>query len=372
MNSFKKFLFHRMRSTVVLTVVLCLFAIIITTLTVNVRSYEYYDVVISDGSSGSEKTEVLVKGERLSSAGLLVAVLCIMCTVIPVLELGGLKNKRNADTVYALPIDRKKMCIAHFINGFLQILAVYGCMAITAALIITAETEGLLHLEYLASWLLLPIPAAFLLYAYFSYLFNEANSVVDGCVFIVSGILTPLFLSAAFDTVELWMNGESIYSWLDMASEAVYPYFPLVFITENFSDAIEVGRFYRAENAEIGIFVMWCVIGVLTAVCYYFAFNRKRVESIGEISSSPIGYKAIIPTLVFCIVLAMGNFNDSDSISLLIIGIIAAVIGYMIYRRSFKIKLADILSIVGSIGAVIVIRILEDIIRRAGGAYVTF
>jgi hypothetical protein len=166
------------------------------------------------------------------------------------------------------------------------------------------------------------------------------------------------------------MNGESIYSWLDMASEAVYPYFPLVFITENFSDAIEVGRFYRAENAEIGIFVIWCVVGALAAVGYYFSFSRKRVESIGEISSSLVGYKVIIPLAVLCLVLAIEC--DGDNILLLIIGIIAAVIGYMIYRRSFKIKLSDILSIVGSIGAVIVIRILEDAINTMGGAYVAF
>ena len=243
-------------------------------------------------------------------------------------------------------------------------------MAINVALIISARSDGILHLEYLAPWLIFPIFAAVLLYAYFSYLFNEANSVADGCVFIASGILMPLCLASAFDTVDFWMNGESIYSWLDMASEAVYPYFPLVFITENFSDAIEVGRFYRAENAEIGIFVIWCVVGALAAVGYYFSFSRKRVESIGEISSSLVGYKVIIPLAVLCLALAIEG--DGDNILLLIIGIIAAVIGYMIYRRSFKIKLSDILSIVGSIGAVIVIRILEDAINTMGGAYVAF
>jgi len=371
MKSFKAFLFHRMRSTVILTVVLCIFAIILTSLMVNVRSYQLYDVVY-DENGEQTKEEVFEYKVRVRNVGTVITVLSILCTVIPVLELGGLKNKRNADTVYALPIDRRKMCLAHFTNGFLQIMAVYICMAITTAVIIlTSKVEGTVYVQYMVPLLLLPIPAALLIYAYFSFLFNEANSVVDGCAFIVSGILMPIFILAALDTIDVWINGYNFHSWIDEISDGISPYFSLTLILNTFTNAMEEGNVsgIYSEDSVIGITVAWCVICVLAATGYYFAFSRKRVESIGEISSSPIGYKAIIPLGMFCTALAI---DIADNFLVLVIGAIAAVIGYMIYRRSFKIKLCDVVSIAGSIGVVIVIRVLENIINKGGGVNVAF
>ena len=156
MKSFKQYLIHRIKATWVLTAVLCLFALIITMTTVKVYQYSYWEMVY-DETGTPTKEEVLRENVRIQNLGTIFYILCGLCSVIPVLELSGLKNKRNADTIYALPIDRRKLGAAHFINGFLQILAIYTCAAITVAIMIVPMGIGFLHLQYLPPLLLLPI-----------------------------------------------------------------------------------------------------------------------------------------------------------------------------------------------------------------------
>ena len=364
MTSFKKYLLHRIKATWVLTLVLCLFAVIITATTVQVRHYSYYDVKF-DEQGNPTKEEVLIEDVQLDSLSIIFVALCGLCTVIPVIELGELKNKRNADVTYSLPVDRRKMCVAHFANGFIQILAVYACAAITAAMIIVSNGKGHLYLQYLPPLLLLPIPAALFLYAYFSYLFNEANSVVDGCVSIASGILMPFMLFLSLSTFDLYINGKFVITVVDRLQTRAFPYFPITKIVGIFSDALTHRNLsFSYDELDIAMIVVWCIIGILAAIGFYFSFSRKRVETIGDISSSWVSYKSIIPLAMFCITVAIDHSGD---FFIVIIGAIAAIIGYMLYRRSFKIKMIDIISIGGAVALAIVLRIIESALRHIGG-----
>ena len=359
MRSFKQYLLHRIKATWILTAVLCLFAVIITMTTVRVYQYSYWEIVY-DEMGEPMKEEVLRENVRIQNLGIVFYILCGLCAVIPVLELGGLKNKRNADTMYSLPIDRRKMALAHFLSGFLQILAVYICMAVPASIKLIQNGYGYLHLEFLPPLMLLPIPAALLLYAYYCYLFNEANTTVDGCLFIASGTFMPviLYLSA------LNFSSQTIFCKIDELSS--FPYFPIIKIVDLFDGGIRNKRidFYYDEY-DILMIIVWCVIGLLAALGFYLAFSRKRVESIGDISSSWVGYKTSIPLCMFAITSLVSFQSD---IYLVVICAVVAVIGYMLYRRSFKIKWYDFASIGGGIAAAIVCHMIEGISRYGGGS----
>ena len=51
--------------------------------------------------------------------------LSIVASIVPILELSGLKNRRNLDTLYFFPIKREKMAMVHFVSGFVQVLVIY-------------------------------------------------------------------------------------------------------------------------------------------------------------------------------------------------------------------------------------------------------
>ena len=369
MKSFNQYLFHRIKATWVLTAVLCLFAIIITLTTVFAYRFTYYDNLYDEVTGKPiPNTEHPREAARVENLTMIFVILGGLCTVIPVLELGGLKNKRNADTMYSLPIDRRKMGVAHFTNGFLQILAVYVCMAVCLAImVIPVGAGGFLHLQYLTPLLLLPIPVAFLLYSYFSYLFNEANSIIDGCLFIASGVLLPIILFLCVDTYDLYVNGKYTPTLLDSISDnQVHPFFPLVKIVNIFSGGLlHKNLSFSYDNTDINMIIIWSVICLLAAIGFYLSFSRKRVETIGNISSSWVGYKTIIPLCMFCVAAAIERSGD---FFLVIIGAIAAIIGYMLYRRSFKIKVVDLVSIASGVAVAFILRIIESVMRAGGGA----
>ena len=63
----------------------------------------------------------------------------------------------------------------------------------------------------------------------------------------------------------------------------------------------------------------------------------KSLEKAGEISNSPFGYKLLIPLYGYSLLMMYENI---DFMTILIF--IAMVIGYIVYRRSFKLKTSDL------------------------------
>lgn len=368
MTSFKKYLTYRIRATAILTLVLCLFAVILTATTLRVRPYEYDDVYINEYN---ETVNIHREGARVSGLEIVFLILGATCTVLPVIEFGGLKNKRNADTIYSIPIDRRKLGVAHFTNGYIQILAVYLCAAVTASLILITDGFKYLDLRYLFPLFALPIPASLLLYAYFTYLFNEANSTVDGCLFIVSGILMPFIFCMCMSGFTVYgPDGKYIHTIFSKMDESEpFPYFLITKSTNFFSSMLNNKSHHEFPNisfpesldgVDITMLTVWTVLCLLSAVGLYLAFSRKRAEKIGDISNSWVGYKTIIPFAMFCITFAIG---DSGDYFIAVIGAVAAVIGYMLYRRSFKIRLRDVLSIAGAVALAILLTVIEEIGR---------
>ena len=268
------------------------------------------------------------------------------------------------------------------LNGFLQILAVYIPAAITASVIYLINgycyIDRLdLHFGYLAPLYLIPIPLAFCLYAYFCFLFNEANRTSDGCVFICSGIITPFAIGAALQNFDVYRGGEFAHSLLhNLNSAHTLPYFPFSKTFDVFECRIKNGNYLNAfgeyggdyldkfEEYDVAMFAIWCALGILSAIGFYLAFSRKRVENIGDISSTPVGYKVFIPIAMFCITAYMGT---SGEFILIIVGFIASIIGYMFYRRSFRIKPRDLISTVSAIALAGICRIIEGIFMAGGG-----
>lgn len=335
MLSFKKYLSHRLKSTLLLTLILCVLAIIIVSSTVILRMGIYYEW---PGEAPGEPVEV--RGLRIENFGSVMFILGALCTVIPVLELSGLKNKRNADTIYSLPVSRTKLALAHYISGLIQIFAVYtSAYAALFIKIISSRLSSQVSSYGALIWCyFLLLVAGVAVYSIFMAIFNSANTVADGCLFIGVWSILPALLLIALN--EFGGNTSGILSipFVDRLSEGfLYPHAALL-VTEAFYN-MAIGREVLMIYFNYAIF--WTAIGAICTAVYFRSFVKKRTEEIGDISDTVFGYKVIIPIGLFCMTQA---FDEKAVCAIL--GILMATIAYMIYRRSFKLKRSDIICIV--------------------------
>ena len=92
------------------------------------------------------------------------------------------------------------------------------------------------------------------------------------------------------------------------------------------------------------MFFVWGVIGIAAAVGYVYRFAKKGAEKAGEISESWLGYKILIPIYGYCLIFLVSDFSV---LSWLIFALM--IIGYVVYRRSFRLKKSDICGIVAGV-----------------------
>jgi hypothetical protein len=151
-------------------------------------------------------------------------------------------------------------------------------------------------------------------------------------------------LSAVLDR-KVWFELESLSEW-----GVVYA--PINNLTVIFQKLIEVNRASDAGAsyyvnyadrymAQMYMFFVWGAVGIAAAFGFFLNFKSKGAQNAGEISDSPFGYKLLIPVYGYGLLLL--NDTGLDILSVIIFALM--LVGYFIYRRSFKIKTRDIIFI---------------------------
>jgi len=164
--------------------------------------------------------------------------------------------------------------------------------------------------------------------------------------------------------------------WLLRIINSVVFYSPFDKITAVFQELMEIESSYTSNSiknmnidkieSNIGV-AFWCVMGIICLVLLYFTFKKQRVEKVEDISNSPIGYKFLIPFYVISFMLVA-----YDPL-IVVIGVIAMLVAYIVYRRTFKIKKWDIImigiTIVIGIGVGIADYVIESNRTVGAGVY---
>ena len=344
MKSFRKYFSHHFKEslmrTLVMTVLAALLAFTFATfskvLRYNYQPYGYaepFDLVVS--VSGS-----------VSVLGIVAA---ILSTVIPILELVGFKNRRNMDSLLALPISRTKMALAHYLNGIVELIFANGlCFALVAIKMI--PLADVYSIPSLLLYYVLLMLGSLAVYSVFFFVFMQGNTVADGVIFMTLYSLIGMLVVGTIEALDD-MHGAS-----DMQFSYWSPFSPIVFVTNIFERFITPSVKYdgsigpsalirtepiKLDWKELNTFylVLWCVIGAASVIGYLFFFSKQRTERIGGISSSPFGYMTLIPLCALCFIL----IGVSGIAGVLVL--IATVVGYIIYRRSVRLKLPDLICI---------------------------
>ena len=260
-------------------------------------------------------------------------VLAFLCYLVPVLQFSFFKKRRNLDYIYSMPISRDELCAVHYTVGILQVYIPFTVSFLTNFLIFASWQSEKTRLLPFFGFFIWCLVFGWIFYTIFTFAFNEANTIADGCIFI--GLWTFIFMLVAgrLDTFE---------------SQYFFPFIFLAEIQDVYADYAESkysGSIWdhidEGKSPEIHLVIWFFVIVAIAALVYLLVtFGKRRTEKAEEISDSPFGYTSMIP--IYAFLLAVPEMELIISI----IVTIATIVGYTMFRRGIRYKVTD-LAVIG-------------------------
>ena len=153
MSVFGRYLLYRLKSSTVRTLFLTLLSLIFT-------------ISVADDCSSVYYVEFKTTGIYI-----LALILGVICTLIPMLEMSGFKNRRNLDTLYFFPINRGKMALAHYLSGLAQIFVIYSVSFFSMWAFLAINTDCF-ALGYMPLYYVLSVLLGFVMYSFFIFIFT--------------------------------------------------------------------------------------------------------------------------------------------------------------------------------------------------------
>ena len=338
MTTLRRYLFYRLKNSVLRILIFSILSILLSR------------IVLREGITAEKISN------RASGLYIFAIILGIIASLIPFFELSGFKNRRNLDTLFFFPIKREKMGLAVYISGLLQMTIIYTVTYVAGFIFLVSKTTCF-ALIYMLPYFFLSLLLGAVIYSVFMFLFSEANTVTDGVLFC----LLWIFLLYMVSNTAIWeftdselRHTEAFQAASELSGWGII-YAPINNLTVLFQELIEIHRSSKWDNlAEevkeyLYMFFVWGVIGIAAAVGYVYRFAKKGAEKAGEISESWFGYRILIPIYGYCLIfLTTESFVSGFSVlSWLIFALM--IIGYVVYRRSFRLKKSDICGIVAGV-----------------------
>lgn len=277
---------------------------------------------------------------ELYTENILIA-LGIICVLVPIYMFAYKMNKRSVDMYYSLPISRTKIAAVHFIVGLAYVLAAYTLGYFLGFAVVAVKVKHLYLVNYLFLYLATLIPA-FTLYALSAFFYTRANTIVDGVIFIVSGvfalfvavtILNHLIEIAAPKAVLIDAEGFLIWQPLNTIGNFFRNAIKYGITETSYSWTFDPGSpwYEYSVCALVGAILM--TAGAVGATCGMLLTEKNcKAENCGQISNSIFGYKVAIPLYTVALFMMLGN-----EILLLCIFAFAAFVATVVYRRTIKI-----------------------------------
>ena len=347
MTYFKRYFLHRLRSTTFRSIVLAVITAIVTFVGVSNGASRYY-----------------IEGKLYVTTGLDVSAVIALATliVVPMLENYELKKQRSLDLLFAFPITRSQLAIAHYLSGLVQVIFLNAVSV--AASVVAHMGEGFGGKSFLViPAVICTLPVIICFYSVVTFLFSQGNTVGDGVVFtfgvplVIYNTLWVIFKCLEkYDETRAWMSMNLWYSpqFCDFYKMILFP-------TTPFDRVMREREFAFGDSWTPYVtvrYIIWAIIGIACVIGFVYYTRTFRAEKAGDISDSVFGYKVLIPlfamNMVFEIWLRGAKIFGYEVDIVLIL--VAMAIGYFIYRRSFRIKLVDVATIayVGALWAVLI------------------
>lgn len=267
-----------------------------------------------------------------------VVVLGLLCYIVPVLQFGRFKKRKNLDLYYSVPVSRTTLGISHYLVGLITVILPFTLCYLENFIVMLTRPAGTFDFLPMLGHFSLCLVLGVASYSLFAFVFNQANTVLDGCVFIGIYSIAFLFLSEPINL----MLGDAV----NMRSFGLEPVSLLGNITLYFENMVEMQPKYGGSffyyNFEIWQVVVWLAIGLICAILFVKLFGTQGAEKTEEISDSWFGYRILIPVLA-CLAMLIYMLPPTDA------GIITwfwveafALLAYVVYRREIRLKKSDV------------------------------
>ena len=290
-----------------------------------------------------------------SCDGMFTVLLCILCTVVPVMQFSYRMEQRSTDLWYSMPISRKNLMLVRVLGGLVLALVPYTLAYWLGVACVAMQESGFVFAHYLSLWAVsLPLGAG--LFGVNAFLFTRANTVRDGILFLVLwACLLPLIVATFFSGLRFKLDWDpdlpdylNHRTGLDVAS-FFFPYSPAAYLSGIF-DVLLRGSAVSAFSR----FSLWFVLpvavieGVGAYVGLFLLSDRDKSENAGQISSSWLGYRTLIPAYIVLLFGVAETLLDNSVIVYVIVALIGAAL-YFAYRRSFRLKKSDVICYAASV-----------------------
>ncbi len=273
---------------------------------------------------------------RNSPIGMITTFAYILVFVVIIKNFNFKMKKTAVDVYYQLPIKKKNMYLVKYLEGILEIIITFSA-CILLSFIILAIRPNIFELKYLFLYYLIEIPYIIIMYTIVTFVFIKGNTIIDGLVnvgmYIGVSFLLPAMLSLIFDGIEGYT--------IDFEASKFSIVSPMTILAEEMDYSLCC---YGPLDFDINIILMLIIniiLGVAAGVLLYK--NEDKAEDVAQISNSYFSYKVLLPALIFLISVMMTP--EWDLTYILVFILIAAYIGYVIYRRTFKITKNDAITI---------------------------
>ena len=266
------------------------------------------------------------------------------CLLIPIYEFSPLKNKRGADMYYGLPLTKTKLYLKLYLKGLAEVLLAFTIIYVFGVLIVVLRGFPFTVIYYIPLYFLLLIGTGSY-YSFNVFLFIKANRTIDGILFMGLYMIMPMFLVYSVT----YLFEITSFVW---ANSSFVPFSPITYTVRVFEGYL-INKPILAFSLENDVFrvistLCWLCINIGLGALGIFYTKHEKPENIQQNSDTWIGYKTLIPTLVFTLLIGMNvSFKSNYTYTYGILVLLAGYIGYVIYERTFKVRWIYLVLITG-------------------------
>lgn len=274
-------------------------------------------------------------------------ILGILCYLVPAMQYSYRMNRRSVDLWYSLPIHREKLLLVRTLGGFLLVFVPY-IVSYALGVSIIGSSYNLFEMSYYAGLFFASLLAGLLLYGLNAFLFTRANKLGDGIAFMLLG---TFLLTAPQSLIMRFINATS--EWRVTVNAVLAPlnfmgFGALAQLSLSFHSMIIGGVGNR--HAWIA-YTLSAFLGCASWFGLFYTARSHRAESAEQISDSWFGYRVQIPVYLFFFTASIDASSVWDPGSLFLVALIYLVLGaaaYFVYRRSFRLRLREIVPLLAS------------------------
>ena len=288
-------------------------------------------------------------GNNFYSVELIVvsAVMLILCYVVAALEFDPFKKRRNLDLWLSAPLSRTQLILIHMFNGAIHLTVTFIVAGIVTyvKLLILQNAGAVLWMSNLLWYELSLIPLLILFYGFFSAVYIIANSSRDGVIFMVLYSILPLLLEGVRRRLTDYIH-ESRYDEIMTFNGVIND------ISEHYSyELMPDDSYHRAAVTGLtsAWLIIWSIISVIAVALVIFYFSRLKTEKTGGPSDNIFGYRLLLPIEGYSVFIVVSSAAWIVSALLFIV----MFLGYVIFRKGFRLKIPDIICL--GVGLLVII-----------------